>query len=225
MFFASIARTSYLVITCCCSLVSRNKKPELSTPPSRSRRSLRDRISCICQTAMLVSCIGIYAAAQTPVPAEYGVEATDLVNFGRFLRHSDVQPPHASFDLCILGRDPLGRRVDDLAAKEMIDNLPVRVLRSAEAAEVKACEIVFISAFEGNRIREDLATLAETEALTVSDARDFLDQGGMIQFVFPSHRVKFAINLIAVNRAHLILSSELLRVATTVAGKPTGQLP
>jgi hypothetical protein len=55
--------------------------------------------------------------------------------------------------------------------------------------------------------------------LTVSDAADFLKYGGMIQFVEEDNRVRFAVNLNAVNRTHIVLSSELLRVASSVTGK------
>ena len=71
-------------------------------------------------------------------------------------------------------------------------------------------------------LREDLAILTGSNALTVSDAPDFLDRGGMIQFVLMSDRVRFDVNLDAVNRSHLVLSSELLRVAAAVKGKPGG---
>jgi len=75
-------------------------------------------------------------------------------------------------------------------------------------------------------MREDLAILGNADVLTVSDAPDFLQHGGMIQFVLVSNHVRFAVNLEAVNHTHLVLSSELLRVASSVAGKPpTGEMP
>jgi hypothetical protein len=48
----------------------------------------------------------------------------------------------------------------------------------------------------------------------------------MIQFVLIANNVRFTVNLDAVSRAHLVLSSELLRVASSVSGKPSiGELP
>jgi hypothetical protein len=55
--------------------------------------------------------------------------------------------------------------------------------------------------------------------LTVSDAANFLQQGGMIQFLTVENHVRFAVNLDAVRSARLTLSSELLRVATSVSGE------
>ena len=56
--------------------------------------------------------------------------------------------------------------------------------------------------------------------LTVSDDPQFIRRGGMIQFVFDDNRVRFEINLAAVQRARLNLSSELVKLATAVRRSP-----
>jgi hypothetical protein len=173
-----------------------------------------------CAMAVAISLQRDTPAAAQMKPADYKVEAADLFNFGRFLRHSDGSVEHAStFDICILGRDPMGRTIDDMAAHESIQNLPVRVPRITDVTGAKGCEIVFISIYEGERMREDLAILAGIDALTVSDIPDFLERGGMIQFVSVANHVRFSVNLNALNRSHLALSSQLLKVAVSVKGK------
>jgi hypothetical protein len=175
---------------------------------------------------MLAACLAASGFAQAPTHTERDVKAEYLFNFGRFLRYADAPPSRSSFDLCILGQDELGKSIDDLAAKGTIGNLPVHVRREPDVTATTSCAIVFISASEGDRIREDLAILAGSDVLTVSDSPDFLDHGGMIQFVHVEKQVRFAVNLDAVNRTHLILSSELLRVASSVTGRtPTGNQP
>jgi hypothetical protein len=174
---------------------------------------------------MLAVCLAITGFAQE-TRTEHDVEAADLLNFGRFLRYAEAQPLRTSFDLCILGQDELGKSIDGLAAKQTIGNLPVHVRRELDVTAAKSCAIVFISGSESDRIREDLAILAGSDVLTVSDLPEFLDRGGMIQFVHVGKRVRFAVNLDAVDRTHLILSSELLRVASSVTRRPpTGNLP
>lgn len=162
------------------------------------------------------------AHAQT---SEYDVKAAYLFNFGKFIRIAGAQPSRSSFDICILGRDPIGRAMDDIVANESIDNRPVHVARIADATQGRKCEVLFISPYEGNAIREDLALLDGANTLTVSDAPDFLARGGMIQFVIEGDHVRFEVNLDAVNRTRLVLSSELLRVAASVEGKPSGVRP
>ena len=163
--------------------------------------------------------------AQPPKPTEYDVKAAYLIDFGRFVRSSGQPKPRSSFDICVLGRDSFGQSLDVLASNETVSGLPIH-LRHPDVTDSKSCSIVFISAAEQANIREDLALLGNADVLTVSDAADFLQRGGMIQFVVADNHVRFAVNLDAVNRAHLILSSELLRVAFYLTGKPpSGGLP
>jgi hypothetical protein len=52
--------------------------------------------------------------------------------------------------------------------------------------------------------------------LTVSDIPDFVQQGGMIQFVLRDGRVRFEVNLAPTRNNGLLMSSELLKVAVEV---------
>lgn len=200
---------------------------QMSLSIERSRRSQAVRACPWPAVMLLLACPAMsLLTAQPAAPTEKDVKAADLLNFGKFMRHSNARPPRSSFDICILGRDPLGRAIDDIIATETINTLPIHIRRLPDVTDAKACEIVFITANEGDSIREDLALLAGSDALTVSDAADFLDRGGMIQFLLAENHVRFSVNLTPVNRAHLVLSSELLRVASSVTGKPsTGGSP
>ncbi len=188
------------------------------------RRGLRVCVgaaACCAMAAVMLFLAAVAALAQ-PGPGGYDVKAAYLFNFGKFLRldPGTAAPRRASFDICILGHDLIGHLLDDIVANQSIDGRPVRVVRVGDAYAAKDCDIVFISPDEGDGIPLDLDAIGKADVLTVSDAPDFLKYGGMIQFVMEGNRVRFAVNLDAVNRTHLVLSSELLRVASSVAGKP-----
>ncbi len=190
-----------------------------------TRQTPGGRLHCTCITRVAASILTASIAIPTVIaqptrPSEYDVKAAYLLNFGRFVRQADGQAPRTSFDICLLGHDPMGQTIDELAANQSIDNVPVHVRRIPDVTQTKGCTILFISSDEDDHLREDLAILSSVDVLTVSDASDFLDRGGMIQFVLIQNHVRFAVNLNAVNRAHLTLSSELLRVASSVTGKP-----
>ncbi len=205
------------------------KKMKQRAPTERlpRRRSQFARITHRFAASFLIAGAVIpNSIAQTSKPTEYDVKAAYLLNFGRFVRQADGQAPRTSFDICLLGHDPMGQAIDELAANQAIDNRPLHVRRIPDVTQARGCAILFISADEDVHLREDLAILSSIDVLTVSDASDFLDRGGMIQFLLIQNHVRFAVNLSAVNHAHLTLSSELLRVASSVTGKPpTGDLP
>lgn len=213
-------------------MLSEGKMTQRHTPTGCSSAGRRSRVRALraAATSLLLARFALGSvplpAALPPKPTEYEVKAAYLINFGKFVRSTAQRPARSSFDICILGRDPMGQALDTLAANVSINNLPVHIRRLPDVSEAKTCAILFISTSDQDRLREDLAILDDADVLTVSDAPDFLQRGGMIQFLLVSNHVRFSVNLDAVNHAHLELSSELLRVASFVSGKPpTGDLP
>lgn len=189
-------------------------------PPPRKRKALRVLAFGIAVAAFLSGSIDLYAEAK---PSEYDVKAAYLFNFGKFIRLSLPQPaaPRETFDICVFGQDPIGEILDGITANEQIDSRTVRVIRVKEATQARTCDIAYVGESEAERIESDLSVLAGADVLTVSDSPTFLARGGMIQFVLVANHVRFAVNLDAVKRTHLVLSSELLRVAYSVSGKPS----
>jgi hypothetical protein len=167
--------------------------------------------------ALLLASVAAFSQQGT---SDADVKAAYLVDFGKFMRHSDARASRPAFDVCILGQDPIEHSINEFAANASIDNHPVWVIRLSDVTEANSCSEVFISSYEGERLREDLAILLGTDVLTVSDAPGFLKLGGMIQFIPVGNRVGFMVNLKSLSHAHLTLSSELLKVAFSVTGSP-----
>lgn len=158
-------------------------------------------------------------------PPEYQVKAAYLYGFGRFVEWPASAPADAgeTFVFCVLGQDPFGQWLDEVVAGAVIKDKPVSVRRIAQPEESGSCHTMFISASEGGRLERILQTLERRPVLTVSDAPEFAQHGGMIGFTLDGNRVRFAVNLTAAQDAGLQLNSELLRVAATVlTSRPPG---
>jgi hypothetical protein len=158
-------------------------------------------------------------------PSEDDVKAAYLFNFGKFVREPEAITPPVEFVICVLGRDAILPVLERITLHEQIDNRRVQVRHYDKAAEARGCAIVYLSRSETERMDEDLAALQGAHALTVGDDPQFLAHGGMLQFVLQKDRVRFAVNLEAVSRGELHLSSELLRVAAWVSGAPRAEVP
>jgi hypothetical protein len=161
--------------------------------------------------------ISVMQAQQPKVP-EYEVKATYLYNFGRFVQW-DPDAAAAKTDLfsfCVLGQDPFGATLDSTLAGETLEGKPLAVRRIATPRDALQCRILFISSKEENHLKEILDALGNSGVLTVSDMPAFSSRGGMIGFVLEGGKVRFEINLTKAETAKLVLSSELLKVATTV---------
>jgi hypothetical protein len=162
-------------------------------------------------------------------PSEFSVKAAYLLNFGRFMRSSPgAENISGDFNICVLGDDPFGGSLDAITGGEKIDGRSVHVIRFGKPdlarPDARKCSIAYLGASEQKRLDQDIAFFHDSDTLTVSDDPDFLKHGGMIQFMLQSDHVRFSVDLDPVKRTHLVLSSELLRVAASVSGNRQGEV-
>jgi len=177
---------------------------------------------CRVQRPMALLLLAIVAAifmvpAQAQQASEYQVEAAYLYNFGKFTSWDDTPP---QITICVLGRNPFDNALVNTVRGEQINGHAVTVKHVFSAAEASKCQIVFVSDSERGNVGTVIGALADRPVLTVSDMPNFVDRGGIVQFVQQDRRIRFVVNLDAAQRAHVRLSSELLRVASGVRGGP-----
>lgn len=165
--------------------------------------------------AMALMQVGRAEEAQT---SRDDVQAAYLYNFGKFVRWP--QPDQGPMLLCIAGTDPFGQAVGKLVAGEEIGGRRVEERDLASPEGVGACSILFVGTGARGREESYLTAAEGKPILTVGEGPDFLERGGMIEFVLVGDHVRFAVNLEAVNRHGIALSSELLKVAVAVTGNP-----
>ncbi|MEO5378424.1 MAG: YfiR family protein [Magnetococcus sp. DMHC-6] len=146
--------------------------------------------------------------------SEYHIKAAYLYNFTKFVtwpstEFADAQAP---FRLCVLGQNPFGQLLDFLT-KKRVHNKDITVLYPASSQQAVGCHLLFISQSEESRLSQILESLQDKPVLTVSDMSDFVQQGGMIHFVFVKNTLRFVINQKIAIQAGLTISATLLQVS------------
>jgi hypothetical protein len=144
------------------------------------------------------------------------VKAAFLLKFGKFVEwppavFANSESPIA---ICILGKDPFGRTIDDLVQGEVVTGRKLIVRRITQAPAAQTCQIVFTQ--QTGKDTAELLTSLGPGVLTVGEGEDFVRQGGIIGFLLDSRHVRFDIGLKAAELADLKLSSKLLAVARAV---------
>jgi YfiR/HmsC-like len=193
--------------------------------------SLRGTLTrCVAGSLPILLCLHVLLAqSPPPKPTEYEVKATYLSNFGKFAEWPAV-PPGAqdqaggttdSFNICVLGTDPFGSALTRAVTGESINRVPMAAKRISKVQDaVAGCRILFIGSSEDGKLKAILAALGNASVLTVGESPAFAQRGGMIQFVLDNNHIRFEVNLAAVQRARLTLSSELTKLATVVRRDP-----
>jgi hypothetical protein len=146
-------------------------------------------------------------------PMEYQVRAAFLLNFTKFIEWHRVQSVEAR--ICIMGEDPFGTLLDQMAEGEVLDGRKLVIQRIHEVA-AKSCDVVYFAKRDG---KETAAVLSDIGPgiLTVGEGGQFLRDGGVIAFVIENRRVRFDISQTGAARARLKISSRLMSVARSVA--------
>jgi len=167
---------------------------------------------------ILLLLAGIDLGAQPPKASESEIEAVYVFKFSQFITWPGKAQARPSFDICVLGDDPFAPYLDRTIRGETVDGKTVMDRHIARPQDAQGCSILYISRSEAFHLRQILIDTREWPVLTVSDIDNFVNQGGMIQFVLQSGRVRFEVNLAPATQAGLALSSELLKVAVDVKG-------
>jgi hypothetical protein len=168
---------------------------------------------------MLVTLFAFTAALARAQGREYDVKAAFLYNIVNLTTWPPeaFQTPSDPIRLCVIGGDPFGRTLERIIEGDTVGSRSV-IVDHVRGDDVAQCSLLFVPRAAAARVPQMIHSTAARPVLTIGESPDFLKQGGMINFVIDSGRVRFDVNLAAVTARGLTVSSRLLRVARTTAG-------
>jgi len=160
------------------------------------------------------------AQGQASSPSEYQLKAAFLFNFAKFIEwpQDAFAGPQSPFAICVFGKDPFGNSLDEVLANKTVGDRSISIQRTKAIAELRHCQIVFVSHPETERVADIVGALEGTNVLLVGESEGFAASGGMIEFTLEQGRVRFSINPDAAEHANLRFSSKLLALAKIVHG-------
>jgi hypothetical protein len=149
---------------------------------------------------------------------EYQVKAGFLFNFAKFVQWPAgvFSAPDSPIVVGILGDDPFGPFLDQVAQAEPVGQRKVVIKRITRPEDASQCHILFVPRSVSGPSAVILAGLRAKSVLTVGETDRFLEQGGIINLVIDKGKVRFEINLDAAKEARLTVSSKLLKLAQKV---------
>jgi hypothetical protein len=150
-------------------------------------------------------------------PLEIQVKAAFLPKFAAYVNWpaNAFGMPDDPVILCVIGRDPFGRNLDEATARQHVDQHPILIRRLDSTATAEHCNIAFL----GGSPRQNTAAMQEAlrakPILTVTD--DSLGASrGMVHFALKDGRVRFHIDDALAARSNLGISARLLSLAVSV---------
>ena len=162
---------------------------------------------------LLFAVMGQLKAEPSTVSEEALLKAAYIYNFAKFTRW-DTASGGETLYLCTVGHDSLAKALQRLSGK-WVGERRVTVQPFSPASS-GTCHILYFGASQAASYRTQLRGITQQPILTVSELPGFASNGGMIELFEEQERVRFRINLKAVESAGLNISSRLLNLAEIV---------
>ncbi|MGZ4965619.1 MAG: YfiR family protein [Chthoniobacterales bacterium] len=182
---------------------------------NRSPLTFRLTRSALC----VIVALGSLATPLLHAESEYDVKAAYLFKFTKFVEwpSSAYSSPQAPFVIGIVGRDPFGGLDRILEGKQLGEHeFQVRTVSAGDAAGLRACQMIFVTAAEQHRLGDILAAVQGRAVLVVGETEGFAGAGGTLGFDLRQSRLGVEVNSAAAQRARLKISSQLLNIAKIV---------
>ena len=156
------------------------------------------------------------AAAGTP-SAEAQFTAVFLYNFAQFVDWpaDAFAAGNAPLEIGVVSAD--AGVADSLAAAvagKSVAGHPLTVRRFANPAAAAPCHLLYVEGVAPADVERLLQRLGKGAVLTVGNTGGFLDSGGIIRLFTEGNKMRFEVNLKAMQQAGLKISSQLLKMAS-----------
>jgi YfiR/HmsC-like len=152
--------------------------------------------------------------AADPVP-EPALKAEVVERITRYVDwpSASFASENTPFTICIMGDNPFGDYLVKMAKQRTIQGRRVVVLTISDVGRLGTCNLLFVGRSEDRRLDKILALTADHPVLTVGDTNGYGARGVLVNFYRDGDRIGFEINVHAVDRSGLRISSRVLRLA------------
>jgi len=153
------------------------------------------------------------------------VKAAIVSSFAQFIEWpSGAIPATAPLLLCVVNDSAVADAVERTIQGRSVGGHSLAVKSLASDASVAGCQVVYIAGSNPKRSLDAVAG-AGARAFTVGESSDFTTVGGMVRLFRRSDRLRFEVNVDAVQRSGLKLSSRVLALGDVVRDKSGGAAP
>jgi hypothetical protein len=175
-----------------------------------------------CLTAIVCVCARANTLQSTAPPTQAEIRAAFVFNFVKFTEwpiqaYADAGSPLTT---CFLDADDVRAAFRTISAGKALNGrfLEDRAVKSA--ADMRNCQVLYVDSPRSPVVIDALKSARQRDALAIGTSEDFLACGGMLRLQIENNRMRFDVNVGAVGRTKIKLSSKLLALARTVVNLP-----
>jgi hypothetical protein len=166
--------------------------------------------------ASLGSPAGLPLQLGTP---EDELKSAIILSFLRYSEWPDRAAPDQPLTVGVLGRPGLVSVLRRTLEGKPVNNRTVRVLELKSLSDPHCCQVLYVATEKPAEIRPALASAHSSPLLTIGEVDRFLEYGGAVNLMVVDGHMAFEVDLKAVERTGVSISSKLLRYGQ-VRGRP-----
>ncbi len=143
------------------------------------------------------------------------VKSVFLINFFYYTQWSerDFSATDSTINLCLMAEDEFTQLLELTVKDKLIADKPINIQTISPQTTPENCPILFISNSQAQKIPV-YSSLMNT--LIISDIKNSVHHGAMIELRVIDRKVKLFINLKLIKQANLSINSRLLSLATII---------
>jgi hypothetical protein len=148
--------------------------------------------------------------------AMYNVKAAFLYSFGRYMQWpaASFQATQGNFVIGVLGEDPFGGTLDQLARIKQVQGRRLAIERFPTLDARKPCQVLFVPRTTSEEQQQAAIRAFRGQAvLVVGETPGFAERGGTVNFYLDQDTVRFELNLIAARQQGLSVDAKLQNLA------------
>jgi prepilin-type processing-associated H-X9-DG protein len=157
--------------------------------------------------ALTVLLAGFAAGAADP---EDELKAATVLTF---VRHTVwlQGDPAGPITIRVMGRPSMIHTLQRTLDGKVANNRAIRIVDARASAELSSCHVLYVATDDNNQVRQTLAGARGSHTLTIGETGRFLEDGGAVNLLFVDGHMSFEVNVEALDRAGVSISSTLLR--------------
>jgi hypothetical protein len=167
--------------------------------------------------ALLASALGIprpSAADDAADLREARLKSGYLLNFVKFVEWP-LAAPGEPLTMCFLGAASIRETLEAEIQSKRVGTRPLAVRQIEESGKTDGCNVLYVDEARASTL-PFASRQRRPPILTVSDAKEFARNGGIIELFTEANHLRFNINVDNARRAGLRISASLLQLAAAV---------
>lgn len=161
-------------------------------------------------SALLLVLTAISVQAQN-----YKMHSVFVYSFTRYVIWPEAYNT-GDFEIMVFGDSPIIDELRAMAQAKKVGDRTIKVTRINSTAQIKKCNILFVSSGKSALIPEVMEKVNTQSILVVSEEAGAGQKGSDINFIVKDGKLAFELNQASVNKQGLRVSNELSRLAILI---------